>query len=55
MENILIESAFGEVRVALLSCGVLQDIFVERKTAKGLVGNIFLGRVVRVLLEKMLR
>ena len=49
MENILIESAFGEVRVALSSCGVLQDIFVERKTAKGLVGNIFLGRVVRVL------
>ena len=49
METILIDSAFGEVRVALLSCGVLQDLLFERETAKGLVGNVYLGRVVRVL------
>ena len=49
MEKILIESAFREVRVALLSEGTLCDLLVERQNAKGLVGNVFLGRVVRVL------
>lgn len=29
--------------------GELQDVFVERCVARGLVGNVYLGRVVRVL------
>ena len=49
MEKILINSAFGEVRVGVLSEGVLCDLLIERQNAKGLVGNVFLGRVVRVL------
>lgn len=49
MEKILIESAFGEVRVALLNDGSVCDLLIERQNAKGLVGNVFLGRVVRVL------
>ena len=27
----------------------LQDVFVERFVARGLVGNVYLGRIVRVL------
>ena len=49
MDRILINSAFGEVRVGVLSDGALCDLLIERKNAKGLVGNVFLGRVVRVL------
>lgn len=29
--------------------GELQDVFIERLVARGLVGNVYLGRVVRVL------
>lgn len=35
--------------MAVVGDGVLQDLFVERACAKGLVGNVYLGRVVRVL------
>lgn len=35
--------------MASFSDGVLQDIFIERASARGLVGNVYLGKVVRVL------
>ena len=38
-----------ESRVAIITDGELQDIFIERLVARGLVGNVYLGRVVRVL------
>jgi len=38
-----------EVRVALVENGVLQEIFIERESNRGLVGNIYLGKVVRIL------
>ena len=38
-----------ETRVALIENGVLQEVFVERANRLGLVGNIYKGRVCRVL------
>src|SRR6185295_3295284 len=36
-------------RVALIEKGVLSELFIERKKERGIVGNIYKGRVVRVL------
>lgn len=49
MEQVLIDISPRETRVAVVGDGVLQDLFVERVCARGLVGNVYLGRVVRVL------
>jgi ribonuclease G len=47
--EILINIAPREVRAALLEGGVLQELFVERHSRRGLVGNIYKGRITRVL------
>lgn len=49
MESILINCTPRETRVATIIDGVLQDLFVERSAARGLVCNIYYGKVVRVL------
>ncbi|HQR19345.1 MAG TPA: ribonuclease G [Burkholderiaceae bacterium] len=49
MEDILINITPQETRVAVLSAGVVQELHVERSATRGLVGNIYLGRVARVL------
>ncbi len=49
MENILINCTSRETCVAILVDGVLQDLFIERTKARGLVGNVYWGRIVRVL------
>lgn len=49
MEQILINCTTRETRVAIVVDGVLQDLFIERACAKGLVGNVYWGKVVRVL------
>ncbi len=38
-----------ETRVALMQQGVVQELHVERTNSRGIVGNIYLGKVVRVL------
>ncbi|MCL2590540.1 MAG: ribonuclease G [Betaproteobacteria bacterium] len=38
-----------EVRVAIVEQGIVQELHVERPASRGIVGNIYLGRVVRVL------
>ncbi|KOR29588.1 ribonuclease G, partial [Achromatium sp. WMS1] len=48
-EEILINVTLPETRVALIEQGVVQEIFVERSTRRGLVGNIYNGRICRVL------
>lgn len=48
-EEILINVTPRETRVALVENGVLQEIFIERAQRRGLVGNIYKGRVCRVL------
>src|SRR5881227_627226 len=49
MHEILINVTPQETRVAMLEQGVVQELHVERSSARGLVGNIYLGRVARVL------
>lgn len=48
-EDILINITPFETRVALVEQGVVQELHVERSIQRGHVGNIYLGRVVRVL------
>lgn len=48
-EEILVNVTPQETRVASIENGVLQEVVVERSRNRGLVGNIYLGRVSRVL------
>lgn len=48
-EEILINVTPTETRVAVVENGVLQEVHIERSAAKGIVGNIYKGKVVRVL------
>jgi ribonuclease G len=48
-EDILINVTPQETRVAVMANGVVQELHVERAASRGLVGNIYMGRVVRVL------
>lgn len=48
-EELLINVTPRETRVALVENGVLQEIYIERSGRRGLVGNIYKGRVCRVL------
>jgi ribonuclease G len=47
--EILINSTSYEIRIALVENGHLAEFQLQRPTEKGLVGNIYRGRVVRVL------
>ena len=49
-QNILVVNAEGpETRVAVVEQGALAELFVERKHDRGMVGNIYRGKVTRVL------
>jgi ribonuclease G len=48
-EEILINATASETRVAVLENGVLQEIIIERSNRRSLVGNIYKGKVCRVL------
>jgi len=48
-EEILINVTPQETRVAVIQHGAAQEVQIERATARGLVGNIYMGRVARVL------
>lgn len=48
-EEILINVSPVETRVALVENGVLQELYIERSHGRGYVGNIYKGKVVRVL------
>ena len=47
--ELLVNVTPRETRVALIESGVLQEVFIERANRRGLVGNIYKGRVCRVL------
>lgn len=50
MNNMLAVNAEGpEIRVAVVEDGALAEFFVERKRERGIVGNIYRGKVTRVL------
>jgi ribonuclease G len=48
-EQILINVTPQETRVAVTEQGAVQELHIERDSSRGLVGNIYLGRVCRVL------
>ncbi len=47
--EILVNAGVHESRAAVVENGVLQEIFLERASRRGLIGNIYKGRVSRVL------
>jgi ribonuclease G len=49
MQDILINWAPQETRVAIVENGAVQELHVERALERGLVGNIYAGKVARVL------
>ena len=48
-EDILINVTPQETRIAIVSEGATQELHIERSQTRGLAGNVYLGRVVRVL------
>ena len=48
-EEVLINVTPQETRVAITGAGVVQELLIERAASRGLVGNIYVGRVARVL------
>jgi len=48
-EEILINVTPQETRVAVVENGVLQEVHIERSRSRGLVGNIYKGKVTRIL------
>jgi ribonuclease G len=48
-DELLINVTPMECRVALVENGTVNELFVERTAKRGLVGNIYKGKVVRVL------
>jgi len=48
-QDILINWSPQETRVAVIENGAVQELHVERTLERGLVGNVYLGKVVRVL------
>lgn len=47
--ELLINVTPTEARVALVEYGILQEVHIERRMKRGLVGNIYKGKVSRVL------
>ena len=48
-QDILINWSPQESRVAVVEQGAVQELQVERTLERGLVGNVYLGKVARVL------
>jgi ribonuclease G len=47
--EILINASFHEARAAVIEDGMLQELFLERPSRRGLISNIYKGRISRVL------
>ncbi|MEO7243024.1 MAG: ribonuclease G [Variovorax sp.] len=48
-QEILVNCSPQETRVAVIEEGAVQELHIERTQGRGLVGNVYLGRVARVL------
>ncbi len=48
-KELVINTTSHETRVALLENGHIAELYIERNRERGIVGNIYLGRVIRVL------
>ena len=47
--ELIINASLPETRIALMESGEIQELLIERAQGKGIVGNIYKGRVTRVL------
>jgi ribonuclease G len=47
--DIIVSSTPRETKVAILEDGVVSELLVERESSRGIAGNIYKGRVTRVL------
>ena len=47
--ELVINAASHETRIALIENGTIAELYIERTREKGIVGNIYKGRVIRVL------
>src|SRR5690349_25144311 len=48
-KEMIISSSAHETRVAILEDDLVAEIFVERERSRGVVGNVYKGRVSKVL------
>jgi ribonuclease G len=49
-KSVIVVNADGpDTRVALIESGILSELHIEHERARGLVGNVYKGRVLRVL------
>jgi len=48
-EEILITVSSNETRVGVVGKGLLQEVFIERSDTRSTVGNIYKGKIVRIL------
>jgi ribonuclease G len=48
-DELLVNAMPGEIRAAMVSDGLLVELFIERRRRASLVGNVYLGRVSRVI------
>ncbi len=48
-KELIVNSTRRETKVALLEDGVVAELFIEREAHRGVVGNIYKGRVTRVV------
>ena len=49
LSEILVNSNLREIRVALIENNQLAELFVEHRSNKGIVGNIYKGKVTKIL------
>src|SRR4051812_4753973 len=47
--ELIVNASLPETRIALTESGEIQELLIERASGKGIVGNIYKGRVTRVL------
>ena len=47
--ELIINATDQETRVALIEKGTVAELYIERSQDKGIVGNVYKGKVVRVL------
>jgi ribonuclease G len=47
--ELIINTTFSETRIAFLENSILTEFLIERKNDRSIVGNIYKGRVVRIL------
>ncbi len=48
-QDILIHSAYHETRVVVVEDGAVQELHIERHSQRGIVSNVYWGKVIRVI------